>query len=87
MANGHLRKSDSQDKLNADSFDEAPKCNESTQKALEQEAVRSLLNLSALGEPSQWSTSTGNFFKGICFYYARVFVLITKKNIYFKRNN
>lgn len=61
MANGHLRNSDSQDKLTADIFDEASKGNDSTQKALEQEAVRSLLNLSALGEPSQWSTSTGNF--------------------------
>ncbi|KAG8190514.1 hypothetical protein JTE90_006681 [Oedothorax gibbosus] len=60
MANGHLRNSDSQDKLTADFFDEASKGNDSTQKALEQEAVRSLLNLSALGEPSQWSTSTGN---------------------------
>ncbi|GIY22863.1 hypothetical protein CEXT_616951 [Caerostris extrusa] len=59
LSNGHSKKSDSQEKCSISSVDETIKDSDSvSQYTLEQEAVKSLLNLSALGEPSQWSTST-----------------------------
>ncbi|CAL1270367.1 unnamed protein product [Larinioides sclopetarius] len=61
LANGHSKKPDPQDNLLPGTIDEIVKETDSvSQQTLEQEAVRSLLNLSALGEPSQWSTSTGD---------------------------
>ncbi|GFU40564.1 transcription factor HIVEP3 [Trichonephila clavipes] len=61
LANGHSKKSDSQDNIGINTSEETTREADSvSQQTLEQEAVRSLLNLSALGEPSQWSTSTGD---------------------------
>ncbi|XP_035225653.1 uncharacterized protein LOC118198146 isoform X2 [Stegodyphus dumicola] len=61
LTNGHSKKSQSQEKLCADNFDDNTRGNETvSQQSVEQEAARSLLHLSALGEPSQWSTSTGD---------------------------
>nr|XP_015924919.1 uncharacterized protein LOC107452830 isoform X2 [Parasteatoda tepidariorum] len=60
LTNGHSKKSDAQER-STDSFDESIRGHESTsQQAEEHEVARSLLNLSAFGEPSQWSTSTGD---------------------------
>ncbi|XP_055945282.1 uncharacterized protein LOC129975987 isoform X2 [Argiope bruennichi] len=60
LANGHSKKSDSQDKFSSNVDEIVKETDSVSQQTLEQEAVRSLLNLSALGEPSQWSTSTGD---------------------------
>ncbi|GFT91871.1 zinc finger protein 40 [Nephila pilipes] len=61
LANGHSKKSDSQEKISINTSEETTREADSvSQQTLEQEAVRSLLNLSALGEPSQWSISTGD---------------------------
>ncbi|XP_054724759.1 LOW QUALITY PROTEIN: uncharacterized protein LOC129235099 [Uloborus diversus] len=61
LTNGHSKKSESHEKPCADSFDDSTRGNDSvSQHSVEQEAARSLLHLSAIGEPSQWSNSTGD---------------------------
>lgn len=61
LTNGHTKKS-SQDKTSSENADEnrGTECITHQSENDKQEAARSLLHLSAIGEPSQWSTSTGN---------------------------
>lgn len=61
LTNGHAKKS-SQDKTSSENADEnrGNECITHQSENDKQEAARSLLHLSAIGEPSQWSTSTGN---------------------------
>lgn len=62
LTNGHTKKSNSQDKINTENIEENLGNESVSQQSEEQEVARSLLHLSAIGEPSQWSTSTGIHF-------------------------
>lgn len=59
LTNGHSKKSNFQDVSGIESSDENRGTESVSQQNEEQEAARSLLHLSAIGEPSQWSNSTG----------------------------